>query len=211
MTPQFVKSKKFIGIVAIILALALLAWLFSGTNSSVPALAELYGVSDGDPIIGSANPSVVVVHYGDFENEASHNVSLALSAMLREYPDDLLVAWKDFPNTSLNAEALPAAVAARCAGRQGSFWPFHDLLTTYYNQLGDELYTDIAAELALNERSFASCLDKQKTLDLINTTYLQGLELNLITAPTIFINGKRLTGTITERQLKLMILDELGL
>ena len=46
---------------------------------------------------------------------------------MAHFPGKVRLAFKDFP-LPFHEGARPAAEAARCAGEQGHFWPFHDLL-----------------------------------------------------------------------------------
>ena len=157
-----------------------------------------------DPYTGSTNPKVTVVYFGDFQNETGASIAQSLNKILEQYPDDVLLIWKDFPNESLHPEAVSAAIAARCAQDQKAFWLFYEMAFANQNQLGNDLYLAIAKDLELRENKFSRCLKRQKT-KLIEAGYLQAMELGLTTAPTIFVNDLSYTGQIRETELRTII------
>ncbi len=53
--------------------------------------------------------------------------------------------------------AVPAAIAARCAGRQGRFWDYRDAVFRAQSQLAGAPYDAIAAALGLDLARFTAC------------------------------------------------------
>jgi len=53
--------------------------------------------------------------------------------------------------------ALPAAIAARCAGEQGRFWEYREALFAAQGTLGTEPYGRIARELGLDVERLEAC------------------------------------------------------
>jgi protein-disulfide isomerase len=100
--------------------------------------------TDGDPpqtarvrlediavhVLGAANAPVTLVEFTDYQCpfcKRFHDRSWP--DLKRKYVDTGKVRYvvRDMP-LPFHAEALPAAIAARCAGEQGQFWPVHDAL-----------------------------------------------------------------------------------
>ena len=158
-----------------------------------------------DPLLGDSDPAAVVVYFADFACEGCSDMSMHLRSALKDYPDDVLIAWKDFPNTSLNTESKRAAIAARCAQKQNEFWGYHDILMRHQNDLGDELYLAAAQELGLSEGSFNRCLKKESTIDLVDAGTEQAESLGLPSAPTLYVNGIRHSGAMKEFEVKDLI------
>jgi protein-disulfide isomerase len=75
-----------------------------------------------------------------------------------EYIDTgrLRYASRDLP-LSFHAYALPAAVAARCAGEQGQYWPYREALFARQATLDREPYDALAGELGLDLERFQEC------------------------------------------------------
>ncbi|MFA6522363.1 MAG: thioredoxin domain-containing protein [Patescibacteria group bacterium] len=163
-----------------------------------------------DPMSGATSPSVILVLFGDFASEISSDVYATLQTVLLEFPDTVMVVWKDFPNATLDPESERAAIAARCADKQNRFFEYADLLVRHQFDLGDELYIGAARELELREGAFTRCLNKEKTRSLVEESATQGNALNLTTAPTLFIGEERITGAISVNELRVKINALLG-
>lgn len=124
-----------------------------------------------------------------------------------------------------NYESQNAAMAAYCAGDQGKFWEYHDIL--YANQDGENQGTfdrkyllDFAGELGLDNETFRSCLDGRKYAELVKQDGLDG-EKDITGAPnyegkgygtpSFLINGKLISGsqpfTVFQREIEAALVD----
>jgi protein-disulfide isomerase len=65
-------------------------------------------------------------------------------------------ATRDLP-LPLHEFALPAAVAARCAGQQGKFWEYREALFRDQSLLSQGRYAELAGEFGLDRTRFESC------------------------------------------------------
>ena len=92
--------------------------------------------------------------------------------LVKRYVDEgkVKLVWRDF--AWIGEESRLAAQAARCAGRQGMFWEYHDHL--YNNQRGENRgqfaaanLRQFAATLGLDSPSFDSCLEAGEDLPAI--------------------------------------------
>ncbi|HBL39708.1 TPA: hypothetical protein DDZ10_03510 [Candidatus Uhrbacteria bacterium] len=162
-------------------------------------------VSIVNPTRGSENASITLVEFGDYQCEACRDLSESLETIRREFPNDVRLVWKDLPNESLHTEAVPSAIAARCAQEQGAFWTYQELLFTQMNLLGASTYTAIAQALELNLDSFNRCVSSRASLPKIQRDYEEALALSLTATPTIFVNGERYVGALSEDELRSII------
>ena len=97
-------------------------------------------------------------------------------------------------------ESVDAAVAARCADRQGRFWDYYE--TIFSNQGATEnsgAFTRdrllaMADLLGLDHGSFLSCLDDQSVRAAVVTETAAGTKAGVTSTPTSFINGKAVPG-----------------
>ncbi len=159
-----------------------------------------------DPMLGSPDARVTIVMYGDYGCDSCAILDETLITLVADdFPTDVRLVWKDMPNTSQHAEALNAAIAARCADDQGKFWEYHALLMTHHNGLSAELYQTFAAQLELKERTFSSCTTSQTPSPIIQQSYEEGLALGVTATPTIFINGTRYTGAQDRGTIKALV------
>ncbi|MGB5104284.1 MAG: DsbA family protein [Steroidobacteraceae bacterium] len=65
-------------------------------------------------------------------------------------------ASRDLP-LPFHAFALPAAVAARCAGEQGKFWDFREALFAGQSRLGSAPYDELARRFGMDAGRFDAC------------------------------------------------------
>jgi protein-disulfide isomerase len=85
------------------------------------------------PVIGPADAWVTIVEFSDFGCPHCAAVQPVLDTLLLEYGSDVRLVFKNYP--FLGADSRTAAVAAECAGAQGLFWGFHDLVFADQSQL----------------------------------------------------------------------------
>lgn len=96
-----------------------------------------------------------------------------------------------FPNS------VPAAIAARCAGDQGRYWPMHDLLfsqqTSWYTSSSPgDVFADIASQVGLDMGAWRECVSEGRHLEEIAASRKYGEQMGVSSTPTLFLNGRRL-------------------
>jgi protein-disulfide isomerase len=115
--------------------------------------------------LGADTAPVAVVEYSDYQCPYCQRFHAAVLPRLKsEYIDTgkVKLFFRDLPLT-MHPQAMPAAVAARCAAQQGKFWPMNEALFAQQSELGPALYTRLAGSLALNGERFKQCLDDPET------------------------------------------------
>ena len=126
-------------------ALVLPSYFPGNGDASLSEAQNPLRVDPTDPIRGLANASHTIIEFGDLECPTCGSLDPQIADLVKQNPDVRLV-WKDCPSSShLNAET--AAEAALCAGDQGKYWEYHDLLIQNQDQLGTDLYPALAATL----------------------------------------------------------------
>ena len=80
------------------------------------------------PMTGNANAKVTLVEFSDFECPYCGRGYTTVKQILKAYPNDVKFYFKQFPLTSIHANAQKAAEASLCALDQGKFWEYHDKL-----------------------------------------------------------------------------------
>ena len=106
------------------------------------------------------------------------------------------VRWvfRDFPIPSLHPDALLVHEAARCAGEQGKFWPYHDLAFERAPAATPANLRQYAADVGLEAGAFSQCLDSHKHALAVAADIETGAKLGITGTPTFFINGAILVG-----------------
>ncbi len=99
----------------------------------------------------------------------------------------------------IGPESGAAAEAAYCAGDQGKFWDYHDIL--FDNWTGENV-GDFSAQrlqtfgetLGLNMNDFRTCLDSHKYASQVTQDRTEGNNRGVTATPTFFINEKKIVG-----------------
>jgi len=128
----------------------------------------------GDAFYGSEEAEVSLVEFIDLHSPENREHFLKVWPELKEQyvePGEVRLIVKHFP-ASDSPQAFKAAEAVECAGRQGAFWEFHDVLfqrQEEWAQADDApaILKGYAAELGLDDRAFAVCLDEDQTEDKV--------------------------------------------
>ena len=114
-----------------------------------------------------------------------------LEQVLEKNPNQVKLVFKNFPIRN-HKFAMPAAVAALAAEKQGKFWEFHDLLFKDYNRLNEQKVKEIAQKLKLDIKKFEKDRKDPRIIELIRRDVLEGNRAGVRGTPTIFINGRLL-------------------
>jgi protein-disulfide isomerase len=112
-----------------------------------------------------------------------------LEQVLEQNPKTVKVVFKNFPIRS-HKFAVPAAVAALAADRQGKFWHFHDELFKHYNRLNEDKIQEIATQLKLNKTQFEKDRKDPQLMEQIRRDYNEGIRIGIRSVPSVFINGR---------------------
>ncbi len=151
------------------------------------------------PSMGSANPSVTVVEFADFECPICRQLHDQLKNLLPNYPQ-VKFYFKDYPIEQIHPWAKTAALAGRCAYIQkpAAFWKMYD---GFYE--GQDLISaanawdkavDFAGQAGLDPSAFKSCLASPEAAAAVEASVANARQLEVNSTPTIFVNGRRVVG-----------------
>jgi len=149
---------------------------------------------EGAFVKGPKDAPVTLVEFTDFHCPFCGKVVATLKDVMREYDGKIRWVFRDFPIASLHPGAPKAAEAARCAGEQGKFWEYHDLLFESQSAATIEDFKRSAEHLKLELKSFGQCLDTGKHRAAVEADVQEGARLGITGTPTFFINGRILVG-----------------
>lgn len=172
------------------------------TDGSRPATSAASTWPASDPMsLGSAKATLTIVEFSDYQCSYCRRFHAeVLPALRKAYIDTgkVQLLFKDFP-LSMHREALPAAVAGRCAGVQGKFWPMNELLFANQERLAGALYPKLAATLALDVGAFKRCLLDPALTAAIQRDQQQASDLGVNATPGFLIGRRLPTGLRIER------------
>ena len=147
-----------------------------------------------DHIYGSANESIKLLEYGDYECPFCAEAQPIIKEIQRRLGDGLLFAFRNFPLTNIHPYAEHAAEAAEAAGAQENFWGMHDILFENQTALDDEDLAAYAAELGLDETRLIREVASSAYVSRIREDFKSGVRGGVNGTPTFFINGERYDG-----------------
>ena len=156
---------------------------------------------DDDPIKGDLKAPVTIVEFSDYQcpfcKRSNDNV---LSKIDKEYisKGQVRLVFRDYP-LAFHQNAVPAAMAANCAGEQGKYWEVHDFLFKNPDKLDTTAVSDAADELGLDKAKFDACVKDESKESEITDDCKDGQEYGVTGTPSYFIgrteDGKEITGT----------------
>ncbi|MDD4290377.1 MAG: DsbA family protein [Patescibacteria group bacterium] len=167
---------------------------------------EKYEISSflNDPIKGSRSAQISIFLFTDYETKETKDVLDLIDQILKKYPDNINLVWKDLPLTT-NIFSNSAALAARCALEQNKYWEYNSELLNADEKFSLNLYKNIAEKLKLDSTKFLNCYASKKYMNDINTNLTEAYVLKIEKTPAIFINQQRFEGEITQENLENII------
>lgn len=158
------------------------------TTSATPDM-----ITNDDLSWGPVDAPITIVEFGDFNCPYCRQSVPVLKQLLREFPNDIRLIYRDFP--ILDQTSLTYAMAAECAQDQGDAfaWAFHDFFYTFWGEVPEDL-TSPAAEFGLDVQRFSQCLTSKYYLDEVRGDMFDGYQAGVTATPTFFVNGNRVAG-----------------
>lgn len=144
--------------------------------------------------LGSAKPKITIVEFGDFACHHTAREFPIVRELGLKYKDDVRVVWRDYPLVAEHSILL--ALAARCAGEQGLFWPMYDKLFQNQGVYQAEQLIALAKQIGADTARFSDCAREQKYLKEIKQDITDGQAFGINGTPTFFINGYKVEGEI---------------
>lgn len=148
---------------------------------------------DDDPSVGPSEAPITIVEFSDFQCPYCKKSASDLKELLRIYGHRIRLVYRDYPGPN-HPYAKPAAEAAQCAGEQGKFWEYHDVLFDQQTAGKGWDFFQVAKELGLQEQSFAECMNSHRFSEEVVKDLQDGIALGVTSTPTFFVNGRPLVG-----------------
>jgi protein-disulfide isomerase len=158
---------------------------------------------------GNPQAPVIIIEFSDFQCPFCRKLQPTLKNLLAKYAGRVSLAYRDFPLREMHPEAEQGAESARCAGEQGKFWEYHDLLFASPDKLNRDGLIELARSLNLNEERFDSCVVSSKFRTEIEKDLQDGMKAGVQGTPAIFINGTLVRGAQPEATFERIIQAEL--
>jgi protein-disulfide isomerase len=149
----------------------------------------------------------------DFQCPACRYFALTvLPSVEQDYIKTGKVRWIfiNYPLVSIHKNTIPAAEIAMCAGRQGKFWPMHDLL---YHHQDDWAQLDaplpyllaLGDSLHLSKSTLSTCVQSHATRAAIDADAASSTRAGAHATPTFYIEGGLLEGAAPYPEFKRLL------
>jgi protein-disulfide isomerase len=157
-----------------------------------PPAPVVYRIAtDDQPEKGNPKAAVTLVEFTDYQCPVCAQAQPVLERLVSEYGDRVRFVVRDFPLTSIHADAEKAAEAAEAAREQGKYWDFTAILFRNQSQLKPEMLKQYAGVLGLDRAKFDAALDSGKFADKVERDINDGQKVGVNGTPTFFVNGRR--------------------
>ena len=142
---------------------------------------------------GDINSAVKIVEFTDFQCSACGAMYPVIEEVLKSYGARVYFEIRNFPLTSLHANAFIAAEAAAAANAQGKVWPYIDFLFKNQSSLDPDSLKKYATQVGLDRKRFDSDFESGKFDADIRRDIEEGETYGIEGTPSIYINGVMLT------------------
>ncbi len=153
------------------------------------------------------NDKVRIVEFSDFQCGHCRRNHTLISELTAKRGDRIEIHHRNFPLDTTCNEAVSrrmhpfacrAAEAAECAGRQGRRNDMAGKLFENQSQLFEANLFRLAEKIGIEMEDFRHCMESQTELPGIIADARVGQALELSSTPTLFINGRRILGTLDD-------------
>ncbi len=165
--------------------------------------------TDGHPSEGSPTAPVTLVEFSDFECPFCRQTEPVLKQIQEQYGEQVRVIYRQFPLNDIHPRAQKAAEASLCADDQGQFWNMHDALFLEPVELEMASLREKAVAIGLETETFNECLNSGKYVQRVLADVRAGVLAGVTGTPTVFINGRAVSGAQPFESYVAIIDDEL--
>ena len=150
------------------------------------------------------NPDAIfsLHEFGCYSCPYTKQAEPVVKQVLSDYPDVKLV-YHDVP-LEIHNFSIEAGKAAFCAGEQGKYWEYHDLLFEQ-DSLNKGSFVDIALMLDLNTTKFEECFDSKQADNEIKRLETEAVDAGIYGTPTFIFGDSVLVGPQNYKTFKNLI------
>jgi protein-disulfide isomerase/uncharacterized membrane protein len=163
---------------------------------------------------GPPQALLTISEFVDFRCPQCARARETLSQFQQSNPDKVRVIFRHYPldqacNSALSQQVHPSACAgafaAECAGEQGKFWEYADLLFADQKQYTRQDLQTYARTAGLDVERFTQCMNEGRTATLVKADVEEAERINVKATPTLVINGRMIEGLPPPQRLALIL------
>jgi protein-disulfide isomerase len=150
----------------------------------------------GAPSLGPEDAAVTVIEFSDYLCPACRKAHEVTGKIKEIYRDRIRWVFKDLPLRQ-HKWADKAAEAAHCAGEQGKFWEYQNVLFGSQEELNPARLKQYARELGLQIDQFGECLDSGIYKSAVEDDVKAARKAGINSTPTFVVNGVPSSGALS--------------
>jgi protein-disulfide isomerase len=150
-----------------------------------------------NPVLGPLGARVEVLEFTDYLCPHCRRARTMSTRLRREYRGRIRWVHMDFP-LEMHPGAKELARVTRCAGDQGRFWAYQDLVLSGKARPGRDDLLGYARKAGLDPKRFKACLAGRSHADEVERDVAEGIEAGVGATPTFLVNGRTLVAPTYE-------------
>lgn len=163
--------------------------------------------TDDRMCVGATTAKVTLVEFADFECPYCAMARPLLEEYVRAHPA-VRLCQMPFP-LSGHPHSTISGQAALFARDNGKFWPMYDALFENQLSLSEATIKDLAKKIGLDDKAVGKLFGTEKYVDELNASRDAGKAAGVDSTPSLFVNGRKLTLSLSQESLTLAIDDDL--
>jgi protein-disulfide isomerase len=152
-------------------------------------------------VVGDPAAPVKIIEVIDLECPFCSRFNATLANVLAASAGEIAVSYVHLPIPG-HRFAMPGARAAECAGTEGKFGSFVDLVYRQQDSIGEKAWAAFARESGvIDSAGFAACMSTKRFDKKINAARDAARAADIAATPTLLINGWRFNQPPSEAEL----------
>jgi protein-disulfide isomerase len=172
--------------------------------------------TDNQPAFGPAGAPVTMVVFSDFQCPVCKEEATVLRQnVATTFKDKVRVYFKDYPLEAIHPWAKAAAIAGRCVFKQNpaAFWDYFDWAYENQGAIGldnfNSKFQTFSTEKGLDGMQLGRCIENNAPEADVTRERDEGRALRVEATPTMFLNGRKLEGSVPWQTVEALINMEL--
>ncbi|MBS1852952.1 MAG: thioredoxin domain-containing protein [Acidobacteria bacterium] len=172
--------------------------------------------NSGDPAAGEDAALIEVYLFSDFQCPYCKEQAAILRKIVSRQGSHIKLIHKNFPFSDIHSWAMKSAEYGVCIAKQDLevFWSYYYwMFDRQESQNEDRLDSDVLEFTKihhLDKPALDQCLANGSAVKEVSRTIAEGEKLGVDQTPTLFINGRKITGAITTEQFNALVELELS-
>lgn len=158
-----------------------------------------------DIFVGKKDAPVVLMEFGEYENEECAKVNEVVKQLLEDYDGKIKFQFRHFPLTLIHQRSLKASEAAVAAGQEDKFWEMHNVLFANRRNLGTTSLKLYSKEAGVKSKNFLENLVNGMYGWQVQDDIKEGRNLGVKDIPVFFVNDVMVTAKPTYANLSAAI------